>query len=171
LAVKPFFGETQPQNAGAESEAEREAVSEEVSVEAKDGASGASGARRLRRALLCVALCIACLAGVFLFLKNSAPAETDIALLSSQDDGRFVAVYGALAAPRLSATGFHGTLCGGGCISFFVPPQLAEEISNSRVDLAKLRSGAKLRVEGVVREDNRGLSLDIQSVDSVELLG
>jgi hypothetical protein len=125
-------------------------------------------------AALCAALCVACLVAIFLFVKTSRPVESDIALLSSQDEGRLVAVFGKLAAPSLRDSGFYGVVCASACVSFFVPPQLASEISATRVDLARLRSGAKLRVEGLLREDSRaagGFRIEAVTPNSLELLG
>jgi hypothetical protein len=124
-------------------------------------------------ALLCAALCVACLAAVFFFVKHSAPVESDAASFTSLDDGRFVAVYGRLAAPSLRETGFFALVCSDACVSFSVPPALAREITGSRVDLARLRSGARVRVEGVLREGSGGgvFRIEAATLNSIELLG
>lgn len=130
-------------------------------------------------ALLCVALCVACLAAAFFFVKHSRPAEREISLLSGEDVGRLVAVSGRLAAPASRETGFYGVLCAGAsCVSFFASASVAREISNSRINLETLENGAVLRVEGVVREDERsdarsgwlGVRIEVVYADGLELL-
>ena len=125
-----------------------------------------------RVALFCAALSLACLAAIALFVRSTPPIESDVALLSSQDEGAFIAATGKLAAPHYSASAgsFSGMLCQSACISFFVAPQLANEITNSRIDLRTLRSGARLRVEGILREDARGLEIEVETPNGLELL-
>ncbi len=125
-----------------------------------------------RLALFCAALSLACLAAIALFVRSTPPIESDVALLSSQDEGSFIAATGKLAAPRYSASSgsFSGMLCQSACISFFISPQLANEITSSRIDLRTLRSGARLRVEGILREDARGLEIEVETPNGLELL-
>ncbi|MFH0973343.1 MAG: hypothetical protein V1817_00960 [Candidatus Micrarchaeota archaeon] len=128
--------------------------------------------RERRLALFCAVLSLACLAAIALFVRSTPPIESDVALLSSQDEGSFIAATGKLAAPRYSASAgsFSGMLCQSACISFFVSPQLANEITSTRIDLRALRSGAKIRVEGVLHEDAWGLEIEVATPNGLELL-
>ena len=134
---------------------------------------------RHRSALLCFFLSAACLAACFFFLKTSLPAESNASMLDAEDEGRIVAVAGKLVASSASSTGFWGRVCAASCIDFFVSGALAEKISSSRIDLDSLRSGATLRVEGIVRIDEksagaganpRGVRIEVVYANGLELL-
>lgn len=97
------------------------------------------------------------------------PVQKDLDELSGDDVGKLVLVSGRAASVSVKNAAFI-KLCKHSCVDVFIPQKIVEEMQESILDVRAL--GNKwVGVEGVVRENARGIEIDVIEASAVDVLG
>ncbi|NYZ78235.1 hypothetical protein H0N96_02425 [Candidatus Micrarchaeota archaeon] len=123
-----------------------------------------------------VALCIiAALVGITVLIayaRTSTPVQKSIDELSSENAGQLVLVKGRVSSVSFSQNGNAVLrICTNACITAFISKQLVEKMNATALDLNSLRKNTIVAVEGIVEENNNGVSLRILTPDAIDFLG
>lgn len=122
-----------------------------------------------RLAAILFILALLGLSALLAYARFLEPIQKDLNELSGDDVGKLVLVSGRVASVSVKNAAFI-KLCKHSCVDVFIPQKIVEEMHASTVDLNAI-DGKRIAVEGLVRENARGIEIDIIEANAVDVLG
>ncbi len=121
---------------------------------------------------LCIIAALVGIAVLIAYAKTSPPVAKSIGELSSENAGQLVLIKGRTSSVSFSQNGNAVLkICTNACVTAFISKQLVEKMNATALDLNSLRKNTIIAVEGVVEENNNGVSLRVLTPDAVDFLG